>query len=129
MSSNDLKLRGRGPRRTGPYPLGQLPDRVLYDIAKQLVHRIAVGHGDITGDDFGTIFANAIGAEHRRKPLGIADVVWNAWVDIVHPSGSTTPITSGTHRRRHVAINRALQSLRRDIAMYQDAIAQLEALR
>jgi hypothetical protein len=58
-----------------------LPDTVLFSIAKQLVHRLAVGHGDITGDDFGTIFANAIGGEHRGSPLGIADVVLNgcAW--------------------------------------------------
>lgn len=61
--------------------MGQLTDVALFDIAKQLVHRLAIGHGDITGDDFGTIFANAIGGEHRGRPLGIADVVWNgcAW--------------------------------------------------
>jgi len=42
---------------------------------------LAIGCSDITGDDFGTIFANAIGGEHRGRPLGIADVVWNgcAW--------------------------------------------------
>jgi hypothetical protein len=45
------------------------------------VHRIAVGHADITGDDFGGIFAAAISGAHRGKPLGIADVMWNdcAW--------------------------------------------------
>jgi hypothetical protein len=61
--------------------LGQFPDAVLLEIGKQLVHRLAVGHADITGDDFGTIFAKAIGGEHRGKPLGIADVVLNggAW--------------------------------------------------
>lgn len=74
MSSEDPKLRGRGSRRRGPYPLGQLPDNVLYEIARQLVHRLAVGHSDITGDDFGSIFANAIGGVHRGKPLGVADV-------------------------------------------------------
>lgn len=67
-------MRGRASRRTGPYPLGQFPDNILFQVGRQLVHRLAIGHSDITGDDFGTIFANAIGGEHRGKPLGIADV-------------------------------------------------------
>lgn len=81
MSLDDLRLRGHARRRTGPYPLGQIPDSILYNIATQLIHRLAIGHGDITGDDFGTIFASAIGGEHRGRPLGIADVLWNgcAW--------------------------------------------------
>jgi hypothetical protein len=54
--------------------LGQLPDDVLFQVGRQLVHRLAVGLADITGDDFGTIFAAAIGGEHRGKPLGVADV-------------------------------------------------------
>ena len=50
-------------------------------IGKQIVHRLALGLGDISGDDFGTIFANAIGGIHRSTPLGISDVVWKrcAW--------------------------------------------------
>lgn len=42
---------------------------------------MAVGHADITGDDFGGIFASAISGNHRAKPLGVADVTWNgcAW--------------------------------------------------
>lgn len=58
-----------------------MPDAVLFSIAKQLVHLLAVGHRDITGDDFGSIFAHAIEGEHRKSPLGIADVIWNdcAW--------------------------------------------------
>ncbi|MDC9701470.1 MAG: hypothetical protein PSN37_04515 [Alphaproteobacteria bacterium] len=43
-------------------------------MAKQFVHRIAIGHADITGDDFGTIFANSIDGMHRESPLGVADV-------------------------------------------------------
>ena len=81
MSSDEPRLRGQAGRRRGPYPLGQVPDAVLMGIGRQLVHRLAIGHGDITGDDFGTIFANAIAGEHRARPLGVADVAWNgcAW--------------------------------------------------
>ena len=75
------RLRGNRPRRSDPYPLGEIPDEVLRKIGKQIVHRLAIGMGDITGDDFGTIFADAIGGVHRSSPLGIADVEWNgcAW--------------------------------------------------
>ena len=61
--------------------MGEIPDSVLVGIGKQVVHRLAVGLGDITGDDFGTIFSEAIKGVHRSRPLGIADVVWDdcAW--------------------------------------------------
>lgn len=87
MSSNDPRLCGNLSRRAGPYRLEQLPDRVLFEISRQIVHRLAVGHNDLEGDDFGTIFANAIGGEHRARPLGIADVELNgrAWsIKTVH---------------------------------------------
>jgi len=74
-------LRGGAGRRNEPYPLGQFPDSLLFEIAKQIVHRLAIGHSDITGDDFGTIFAQAVHGIHRGRPLGIADVEHNgcAW--------------------------------------------------
>lgn len=74
-------MRGGASRRTGPYQLGDLPDEVLHSIGRQIVHRIATGHKDISGDDFGTIFAKSIGGEHRASPLGIGDVILNgcAW--------------------------------------------------
>ena len=74
-------MRGNRPRRTAPYPLGQIPKNVITEIGKQIVHRLAIGLGDITGDDFGTIFAKSIGGVHRPQPIGVADVEWNgcAW--------------------------------------------------
>ena len=74
-------MRGNRKRRSGPYPLGEIPDNAVVEIGKHVVHRLAVGMGDITGDDFGTIFANSIGGKHRASPLGIADVECNgcAW--------------------------------------------------
>ncbi len=75
------KLRGQKKRRSGPYPLGQFPPQLAVEIGKRIVHRLAVGATDITGDDFGEIFAQSIGGVHRGRPLGIADVVWDgcAW--------------------------------------------------
>ncbi len=92
MSSNEpIRLRGSAQRRSGPYLLGQPPDAVLFAVARQLVHRLAVGHGDITGDDFGTIFANAIGGTHRARPLGVADVSWDGCAWSVKTVGATRP--------------------------------------
>ena len=62
--------------------MGDIPEGVLVGIARQVVHRLAVGHADIDGDDFGTIFAEAIGGgTHLPSPIGLADVLWNgcAW--------------------------------------------------
>ena len=79
--SNEPKLRGQSKRREGPHPLGELPPSLAIQIGKRIVHRLAVGQADITGDDFGAIFAQSIGGEHRGKPLGVADVWWQncAW--------------------------------------------------
>jgi len=78
---NEPKLRGAGKQRNGPWPLGEIPHTTVTEIGKHIVHRLAVGQVDITGDDFGGIFATAISGIHRGKPLGIADVEWEncAW--------------------------------------------------
>lgn len=78
---NVTRLRGRARRRNEPYPLGELPPELAISIGRDIVHRISVGFANISGDDFGGIFATAIGGEHRASPLGIADVTWNdcAW--------------------------------------------------
>ncbi len=78
---NEPRLRGQQRRRSAPHPLGQLPPSLAVEIGKRLVHRLAVGQVDVTGDDFGEIFARSINGSHRGKPLGIADVVWEgcAW--------------------------------------------------
>lgn len=77
----EARLRGHAARRSSPYPLGELPKTLALSIGRDIVHRLAVGVGDITGDDFGTIFAQSIGGEHRASPMGIADVTCDncAW--------------------------------------------------
>ncbi len=72
---------GSALRRTGLYLFGQIPSEIIREIGRQVVHRLAIGRSDVTGDDFGSIFADAIGGTHRASPLGAADVVLNscAW--------------------------------------------------
>jgi len=38
---------------------------------------MAVGHSDLTGDDFAEIFASAIGGQNLESSLGVTDVVLN----------------------------------------------------
>lgn len=99
MSSDKVRLRGRAKRRHEEYPLGEMPDRVIIQLAKQFVHRIAIGHADITGDDFGTIFGTAIGGIHRQSPLGIADVCKKNCAWSVKTVKSRNP-----HRQTHVRL-------------------------
>lgn len=79
--SDDTRLRGQRYRLQNSWPLGALPRKVVVALGKQIVHRMAIGHADITGDDFGTIFANAVEGTHLSSPIGIADVILdgNAW--------------------------------------------------
>jgi hypothetical protein len=79
--SKEARLKGNAKRRSGPHPLGEFPSSLAVEIGRHIVHRLAVGQEDITGDDFGVIFAAAISGQHRGKPLGIADVEWDgcAW--------------------------------------------------
>ena len=71
------KLRGSTNAMIGPWPVGQIPDEVVLRIGKHIVHRIATGEKDISGDDYGNILANGVDGEHGAKPLGVVDVVRN----------------------------------------------------
>lgn len=88
-----LRLRGSQPQGRGPYALGDIPTNVLEAIGRHVVHRLAVGQPDVSGNDVGSIFADSIGGTHLASPLGIADVVWEkntAWsvktVKLTRPS-------------------------------------------
>lgn len=54
--------------------------------------------GDITGDDFGAIFANAVGGTHRAKPLGVADVELSGCAWSIKTVKSTQPFAQSTCR-------------------------------
>ena len=63
------------------YPLGEIPDNVIYNISKWMAYHYAFGKSDIDGEDWGDIFAKSIEGEHLGKPLGLADVIYEemAW--------------------------------------------------
>ncbi len=72
-----VRTRGSTRLRHEPYPLNEFPASVIQGIAKRIVHLKAVGHADMTGDQFSRIFADSISGMSYGKPLGVADVAWN----------------------------------------------------
>ena len=66
-----------GYQKHEPYPLNQFPQDIIEALAKRIVHLIAVGHADMSGDIFGQMFADTISGQAFGKSLGVADVAWN----------------------------------------------------
>lgn len=76
------KLRdNKGKKLFELYPLGQIPEKIIYEMAKWMTYNFAIGKSDIDGEDWGDIFAKAIAGEHLSKPFGLADVIYEgmAW--------------------------------------------------
>lgn len=57
------------------YPINEIPDDIIVKIAGYFSYLLYVGRKDVTGEDWGDAFAEAIGATHLDSPVGIADVV------------------------------------------------------
>ena len=57
------------------YPINIFPEEIVYNIAGYLLYLIYIGREDISGDDWGDAFADAIDGKHLERPLGIADVI------------------------------------------------------
>lgn len=64
-----------------PFPLNEIPQEIVKKIGKKFIYMLCVGYKDLSGDDWGNVFAEAIGGEHLQSPVGIADVVFDkmAW--------------------------------------------------
>lgn len=78
-----VRLRGNPTVHEGPWPVGAISDKVVLEAGRRLVHRLAVGAKDISGDDFGDVFAKAAGGYHHASTVGLGDVslgqtVWSA---------------------------------------------------
>jgi len=64
-----------------PYPLGVIPNDLIIIIAKHVVYLKALGQQDISGEQWGDIFAKSINGVHLNSPLGLADIILDkmAW--------------------------------------------------
>lgn len=129
MSSEPPKLRGSSPARKGLYPLGEFPDDMAVNLSRQFVHRLAVGHANITGDDFGEIFATAISGTHYNSPLGVTDVVWENCSWSVKTVQATKPFEQPTVRlisgRNSPDYSYGISDPRKDLAMTGQAVLNI----
>lgn len=70
------KLRDGNKLRTNePYPMNDIPEKMVVEIGGYLVYLLYIGRKDISGSDWGDAFSDAIGGRHLDSPVGIADVV------------------------------------------------------
>lgn len=89
------KLRdNQGKKPFELYPLGQIPNDIIYDIAKWMTYYFSIGKSDISGEDWGDIFAKAIAGDHLGKPLGLADVVYEGMAWSVKSVKASSPQTT-----------------------------------
>lgn len=56
------------------YEIGNFSDDLINSIGAGIAYLIHIGRKDITGDDWGDIFAESINGTHFASPIGIADV-------------------------------------------------------
>ena len=63
------------------YPINIFPKEIIKKIGGYLIYLIYIGRKDISGNDWGDAFADAISGIHLDSPIGIADVVLdkNCW--------------------------------------------------
>ncbi|MDE6097164.1 MAG: hypothetical protein K2G52_13360 [Muribaculaceae bacterium] len=69
------KLRDSSRMNQSLHSLSSLPNDSIYKIGAAIIYMVCTGRKDITGDDWGDIFADSINGKHLASPVGIADVV------------------------------------------------------
>jgi len=84
--------KGKGPFEL--YPIGQIPDNVIYSVGKLMTYNFTIGKSDIDGEDWGDIFAKAIDGRHLNSPIGIADVVCESMAWSVKSVKAIKPLTT-----------------------------------
>lgn len=59
------------------YPLNEIPESIIKKIGGYFIYLLHMGREDISGEDWGDAFADAIMGTHLDSPIGIADVTAN----------------------------------------------------
>ncbi len=80
------------------YSIGQFPTKLIVDISRWIIYFYAIGTKDLTGEDWGDIFAKSIDGEHFGKPLGLADVSYEGMAWSAKTVKCQTPFTSRSVR-------------------------------
>lgn len=81
MPPKEPELRDTKQSRSTPYPIGEFPPNVLYEIARHIVYLTTTGHSDLSGDRWGDYFAKAIEGKSHRSNYEQHDVSFenHAW--------------------------------------------------
>ena len=68
------KLRDSRNLITELYPINKVPRDVINKLGADIVYMMYTGRRDLTGNDWGDIFAKAVEGTHLSRPIGIVDV-------------------------------------------------------
>lgn len=82
-----------------PYALNEIPESIIRKIGRRLVYMLCIGRTDLTGDDWGNVFADAVGGKHLQSPVGIADVTFEKMAWSMKTVKKTNPHQDGTALR------------------------------
>lgn len=69
------RLRDSGKLKHNVHQLSELCEQSLVKLGADIIYIKCTGRKDISGDDWGDIFADIINGHHLGSPIGIADVV------------------------------------------------------
>lgn len=75
-----------------------MPKNLIIQIGTNLIYLLSIGRKDFSGDDWGDVFAEAVGGIHLSSPVGIADVTLNGMAWSMKTVKNNTPFMAKTVR-------------------------------
>lgn len=88
------KLRDSRNLITELYPINKVPRDVINKLGADIVYMMYTGRRDLTGNDWGDIFAKAVEGIHLSRPFGIVDVAKDNTAWSMKTVKSTNPFNS-----------------------------------
>lgn len=80
------------------YPINKVPIELINKFGADIVCMLYTGRHDLTGNDWGDIFAKAVNGEHLSKPIGIVDVAKDKTAWSMKTVKATNPFNAKTVR-------------------------------
>ncbi len=80
------------------YPINKVPIELINKFGADIVYMLYTGRHDLTGNDWGDIFAKAVNGEHLSKPIGIVDVAKDKTAWSMKTVKATYPFNAKTVR-------------------------------
>lgn len=80
------------------YPINKVPIELINKFGADIVYMLYTGRHDLTGNDWGDIFAKAVNGEHLSKPIGIVDVAKDKTAWSMKTVKATNPFNAKTVR-------------------------------